>query len=370
MKYAARAMQLAQVATGVDLEPSFAAALAEAPSNVSELGDGRRVYERLVSPSVVTLERVTAHLAIASAVHELPAEGNAFCFRYRIDARRAGQSGLAALSIERVRIESLVTRHAADVLSCVVRFGAVDFRCGVVPWTGPEQLEAVEQALFARAKELSFSALLREVDRAFPGRDYSLRALFLDERRRVASELLDRTLRRYEDDYLEIFEDNLRLMELLREIESPVPGPLRVAAEVTLSSRLRDLTRRIRAGELRLEDAEPEIRSTVELAIRLGARLHLAPVRRDVEEVVLVLVDAIRDGRDAAASAAEISRFLALAERLGLEVDLWEAQNRLWEWAGSAPVHLEAGVIAELARRVWFDPATFLRRAGLAELAR
>jgi hypothetical protein len=149
-----------------------------------------------------------------------------------------------------------------------------------------------------------------------------------------------------------------------------VPRPLRIAAEVALSSRLRDLTGRTRAGELEIDDSEPQIVGTVELAIRLGARLHLAPLRRDVAEVVLARIGALRDGRDAAGSAADIARALALAERLGLEVDLWEAQNRLWEWAGSASVRLDRDTVAELARRLWFDPPVFLRRAGLGAVAR
>jgi hypothetical protein len=318
---------------------------------------------------VVTLQGVAAHVAIASTVRELPEDGNVFCYRYRAEARRTAQIGLAALTVERLRIESVITRETADVLCCVLRFGAVDFRCGVVPWAGEPQLDEIHAALFSPHEERSFAALLRDIDRAFPGRDYTLRALFLDERRRVAAALLERTLRRYEDDYLEIFEDNLRLMELLREIDSPVPGPLRIAAEVALSSRLRELTRRTRAGELGIEEAEPEITAAVELAIRLGARLHLAPVRRDVEEAVLARVAAIRDGNDAGASAPEISRFLGLTERLGLKVDLWEAQNRLWEWA-SLPVTLDRDTVAELARHLWFDPPTFLRRAGLGDLAR
>jgi hypothetical protein len=366
MKYAARAIQLARDAAGVDLEPEFVAALAAAPSNLPELGDGRRVYERLVRPSVATLERVAAHLAIAATVHDVPEDGSAFCYRYHADGRREAQSGLAAVGVERLRIEGVPTRETADLLCCVLRLGEVDFRCGVVPWPGPEGLEAVERALFSAAEERSFAALLRAVDRAFPGRDYTLQALFLDERRRVAAALLDRTLRRYEDDYLEIFEDNLRLMELLREIDSPVPGPLRVAAEVTLSARLRDVTRRTRAGEVRIEAAEPAITAIVELATRLGARLHLAPVRRDVEEVVLAHVEEIQRGGDASASVAGLLRLLALAQRLGLGVDLWDAQNRLWLWAGSSAVRLGPDVVADLARQLWFDPGAFLRRAGLA----
>ena len=75
LKYAARAVQLAREAAGVDLEPELAAALASAPSNRPDLGDGRQVYERLVRPSVATRHRDASGLAGAVAGAERAANG-------------------------------------------------------------------------------------------------------------------------------------------------------------------------------------------------------------------------------------------------------------------------------------------------------
>jgi alpha-amylase/alpha-mannosidase (GH57 family) len=369
LKYAARAIQLARAATGVDLEPSFEDALARAPSNRPEHGDGRNVYEALVKPSVATVEGIAAHLAIASTVRQTPDEGTVFRNAYRLERRRTAQSGPAVLSTGRLQLESAATHARLDVLYCVLHFGAADFRCGVAPYRGPAHHQEVEAALFAKLERVSFHRVLREIDRFFPGRDYALRDLFLDERRRVARGLLDGTLRRYEDHYREIFEDNRRLMEFLREIDSPIPGPLRVAADVTLTGRLLDVMRRARAGEVDIATAEAELRDVVELARRLDARLRLGPVRRDVEALVLDRVDALVHGRAPAARAVEAAEILGLAERLGLRLDLWEAQNRVWEWAGAGPVTLERESAEALARRLWFDPAALLARAGYASAA-
>jgi hypothetical protein len=366
LRYAARAIQLARDATGLDLEPAFENALARAPSNRAEVKDGRRAYEQKVKPSVATLESIAAHLAIASAAVEMPADGTVFCYRYRIEGRRTVQSGPAALSLGRMQLESLTTREALDVLYCVLHFGAADFRCGLAPWRGPAQHAEVERSLFWRLEHVSFARVLREVDRHFPGRDYSLRDLFLDERRRVAGAMLEGTLRRYESRYVEIFEDNRRLMEFLRELDSPVPAPLRVAADVTLTGRLLATLDRARSGELDIRAAERELGAVVALARRLDAHLRLAPVRRRVEAIVLDRLAALLAGRNPAARAAECAEVLELAERLGLRLDLWEAQNRLWAWAGSPRVTLDRDSAAELARRLWFDEEAVLARAGYA----
>ncbi len=369
MKYAARAIQLARDAEGEDLEPGFVAALALAPSNIPAIGDGRHAYETLVRPSVVTLEGIAAHLAISSAARETDEKGIAFCYRYEIGQRRVAISPPARLTLSRIQIESATTRETLDVLCCVLHLGAADFRCGVVPWRGAEHLANVEAVLIAKLERAGFSRVLREIDRSFPGRDYSLRDLFLDERRRVAAALLDGTLRRYEAHYREIFDDNLRLMEFLREIDSPVPGPIRVAADVTLSGRLLDLTRRTRSGEASTGDAQEELSAIVVLARRLGAHLHLEPLRRAVESLVLERLADLQAGRAPEARASEAAEILDAVEEVGLRLDLWEAQNRFWSWAGAPSSRLDRGVAAELARLLWFNPAAVLARAGYSTVA-
>jgi alpha-amylase/alpha-mannosidase (GH57 family) len=364
LKYAARAIQLARDLVGMDLEPSFEAALAAAPSNDPQRADGRRVYRELVKPSVVSLEGVGAHLAIASSVRPVPDAGRTFCYQFKLEGRRAAQSGKVAAAIGRLQLEHLLTRERLDALYCVLHFGEADFRCGLAPYRGPEHLAEVETVLLARSHDQSLAHLLRDVDRYFPGRDYGLRDLFLDERRRVAEMLLEGAMQRYEDDYLEIFEDNRRLMDFLVEIDSPIPGPLRVAADVTLTRRVLRITGAVRSGELSLADAERELFGATATARRLGAHLHLASVRREVDAAVLRLLEEFVSGRAAAERAAELARVLDLARHLGLELDQWNVQNRVWAWAGAGRVTLDRAVVAELARSLWFDEATLLARAG------
>jgi hypothetical protein len=319
-----------------------------------------------VSPSVATLEGVGAHLAIASLAHEVPAEGRVFCHRYRLGGWRQERSGLANLALGRLELESFPTSERLEALACVLHFGASDFRCGLVQWPGPERAAEVERALFDDLDRMSLAQLLRAVDRVFAGRDYTLRDLFLDERRQVADLLLQDTMRRYEDDYLDIFQDNQRLMGFLREIDSPIPGPLRAAADVSLTRRLLEVTGRAVRGQVDLASAEQEIGEAVELARRLGAHLHVAALRRDVEQLVRERVAAIVAGRAVRNRTEELVGVVDLARKMGLELDLWEAQNEVWAWARSPRMSLDRESLQALARTLWLDEASLERRAGLA----
>jgi alpha-amylase/alpha-mannosidase (GH57 family) len=369
LKYAARAAQLARDAAGVDLEPAFREALALAPSNAPEHGNGRRVYEATVEPSVVSLEGVGAHLAIAATARTTRDHGNVFCYRYRRSGWRHASFGPAVLALGRIELQSLLTGDRLDGLCCVLHFGASDFRCGLVEHPGEARHAEVEQRLFSRLDRLTVAQVLREIDQVFTGRDYTLRDLFLDERRRVAELLLADTLRRYRNLYAQIFEDNLRLMEFLREIDSPVPGPLRVAADVLLSRQIQEVTEAAARGELDLAAAGAQLSQAVETSRRLGAHLHLTPVRQHVEALIRDRLAALLAGRTPAARAAELEAILDMASRLGLSLELWDAQNRFWDWTGSGRVTLERDALARLARSLSFDEATVEERAGYAPRA-
>src|SRR5207248_6278218 len=64
LRYAARALQLAKHFNR-DYESEFVALLEKAPSNLPQYKTGRRVWEQLVQPGWIDLDRVLAHHAMS-----------------------------------------------------------------------------------------------------------------------------------------------------------------------------------------------------------------------------------------------------------------------------------------------------------------
>ena len=66
LQYAGRLIQLAEELFDVDVQPEFLDLLELAQSNIPAHRNGRRVYERFVTPAVVDLAKVAAHYAMSS----------------------------------------------------------------------------------------------------------------------------------------------------------------------------------------------------------------------------------------------------------------------------------------------------------------
>ncbi|HWE23806.1 MAG TPA: DUF3536 domain-containing protein [Myxococcales bacterium] len=365
LKYAARALQLAREVTGADLEPEFALALSEAPSNVPEVGNGARVYETLVKPAVVSLEGVAAHCAIAGLFDEYGKADQFFCYDVALRGRHRENAGSASLAMSRLEIRSQLTHERRDLTACVLHFSGSDIRCGLRPYDAHAHGEA-EKKLFGRFAALSLAQMVREIDREFPGRDYTLRDLFLDERRRLAGQLLDETMRRYEDDYLRIYESNRRLIDFLREIDSPVPRPLQVASDVALTQQAQQCARALADEKVDLAFAQTELLAIAQTARRLGARIEHAAIAEPFHEVLHRLVERLLTGSREA--AAQLAGVLELAARLGIHLDLWEAQNRVWNAADE--LRIDADLLARAAKALWFDERTLAARAETTRSAR
>jgi hypothetical protein len=321
------------------------------------MGNGARVYETLVKPAVVSLEGVAAHCAIAGLFDEYGKADQFFCYDVALRGRRREKAGSATLAMSRLEIRSQLTHERRDLTACVLHFSGSDIRCGLRPYDAHSHAEA-EKKLFGRFAALSLAQMVREIDREFPGRDYTLRDLFLDERRRLAGELLDETMRRYEDDYLRIYESNRRLIDFLREIDSPVPRPLQVASDVALTHQAQQCARALADEKVDLAFAQTELLATAQTAKRLGARIEHGAIAGPFSEVLHRLVERLLAGsRDA---AAQLAGMLELAARLGIHLDLWEAQNRVWDAADE--LRVDADSLGRAAKALWFDERTLAAR--------
>jgi alpha-amylase/alpha-mannosidase (GH57 family) len=358
LKYAARALQLAREASGAELEADFKQALEAAPSNLPEYGNARRVYEKFVQPSVASLETVAAHSAIAGLVEGYPRRERIFCHQVRTSFRRCENAGTATLALARVEVHSLITQEKVDLVTCVLHFSGADFRCGIRRYDADRFAPTMEN-LFDAFARMSLAQVVREIDREFPGRDYSLRDLFLDERREVAGRLLRETMTRYQNDYLQIYQSNRRLIEFLREIDSPVPRPLQVAADVAVTHEALQIARDLASDPMA---AEGELLTLAQLAARLGARIDPEAVRVPLQgQMRRFFEEALAGGREAALRMAELA---ALARRLGVHLDLWPLQNAIWEAVRTGPSPLDAATLAQLSSALWFDEATLIARLG------
>ena len=347
LRYAAMTLQYLRDLGAGHHEPEFEKRLGAAPSNVADYGDGAEVYRRLVAPAVVDLRRVVAHYAISGLFDELSDEAAVYAYGVsRLDEARETYGG-TALRIAHVRARSQITGDGWEGMYALAHFGGHDVTCALRGWEGRAVYDNVKQDLLARFGRSSVADMVRGIDEHFPGEPFSLPQLFLDERRRVLTQVIASVLERHEATYRQIWEENRKLVSYLREADAPIPDALAlVARHVLEQAALAALEKVQEAGPLPPAVAEPVYEARV-----LGLTLDLVAGKPHLQRVVQRGLASL-----AAAPTAErvgaLARLVEDATALGLRFGLWQAQNRFFQIWRSAP---EARpILAPLGDRLGF----------------
>ncbi len=251
LKYAARAIHLASHLQR-DFEPEFVMALARAPSNLARFKDGRGVWEQLVRPAVVDLERVLAHHAI-SLIFRPPNHGPAggvYSFDLETLDLEVRSRGGGHLALGRLEARSRRIGNQAEAQFVVIHFGGLDFHAVLNLEPELEAYEAFKSELLAIYRRGSLADLTSLVAAKFPGRSHRLDDLFRDEQRRIIGIVLEDRIADYQRSFELLANQDEELLNRLGQLGYPIPKPLKAAASYHLDTHLGAEIGRLVRGEV------------------------------------------------------------------------------------------------------------------------
>lgn len=362
LRYAARALELAEEVTGLSLEATFVDRLAQAPSNVEQFGHGAAVYRQLVKPSQFTPEQIAAHWLLESEAATLPspAERPQVYWGQRLELleSRRCPMGKVALTQVRLRLTSIATWATTELTAIAFQSEldhCVDLQCRVFrssQLTPPaqQQLTAQLYEAFHRQSPAQFLGTLERV--CPPSHAFDLADLRPEVRARIQRSLTAPALERLDQIYNQIYRDHQGVLKHYQRcadpILEPLPESLRAAAHIALSHRLKvavdyleqSLTHEPQSiwsgGELEiLQTLEAIAQEAHGLRCALAQAPELNQIRLTLERMLLNLLRRIMgDHGQRQQRTREIQlviRLLLWAERtLKLDLNLMQIQEQFW----------------------------------------
>jgi len=332
--YAGRVLQLAAKLfgpAGRDLERQFLAVLADAKSNLPEIGNGADLYRRYVTTTRIGLEQVGAHYAISSIFRSYPEEGELFCFDLHRDSHEAFTSGRGKVALGRVHIRSRITEESEELYFAVLHLGDQNLSAAVRGQLAESPVDldaftAFSADIGVAIRHANLPEVIRLIDRFFGTLAYSLTSLFADEQQRILRTILDRTLAEMEDSLRKIYEDHASLLRFLTESGMAPPPALAIAANFAINGSLRraiaaDTFDAAEISSLLARAASDQVViDTPVLSFAAGERMKRA----------MVALEAAAEKERAMMSALQTALTIAIAlQTMPFDVNLWQAQN-IW----------------------------------------
>jgi alpha-amylase/alpha-mannosidase (GH57 family) len=346
IQYAGRAVQLAEKLFGEPFEAPFLERLEQAKSNLPEYGDGRRIYERCVKPSVVDLRTVGAHYGVSSLFDSYQATDRVYCYRVDAEDYRQLSAGKAKLALGRARVASEITQESTIVNFSALHLGDHNVVAGIREGAlADPTAEAGIVEAFSRA---DIPGVLRLLDRTFTGGTHSLKVLFRDEQRRILDLILDSTIDHAEGVYRQLYDEHAPLLRFLADLKMPLPKGLQLAAEFALNNALRRAL-----GSLDIDLAH--VSALLAESERAGATLDRTGLGFTLSRTIEALAARFREEPYDVERLDALRKAVALALKLPFEIDYWKAQN---EYYGLLRDHLP-GVRARATHdenaRAWLE---------------
>lgn len=352
--YAGRTVQLAEKIFGIELQKPFKEQLARAKSNIPEQKDGARIYENLVTPTMVDLRKVAAHFAISSFISEYGETANIFSYRVHKDDYQGLQAGDARLRVGKITAKSSITLDSAVFTFAALHLGGHIFNAGVRNFQSDEEYQPLKGEIVATFQKGDIADMIRYMDRQFGMATYSLMNLFRDEQRKILNIALDEISEDFERSYHVLYEDHRTLMNFMREARMPIPRGFLAAVEFTLVAEIKKTFAQEKT------DGETITRIVSEAAqwnIPLDSGLEFM-VRRRGEEMIARLKKTPHDNQ----VLMDFLDYMELLRSLPLEINYWQMQNKYYNIAKAVyrDVLENARRGSEPAKK-WIDA---FRRAG------
>lgn len=319
--YAGRALRLAEECCGEPIEAEFVQHLANAKSNLPEYGNGALIYEKWVKPAVVDIKRVAGHYAISSLFENYPEKTRIYCYEATRLRSALEAEGKMRLATGAAQFQSEITTESASLDFSVLHLGDHNVTAGVQSADHfSEQSQKKLREAFAQADT---AEVIRMLDQIYGKEIFSLRLLFRDEQRKIASLILKDSVNSAAAVFTSVFENQAPLIRFLNGLEIPVPAALKSAAEIALNNQLQLALHR---PELDADAIHGLLREATASKIALDATTLEYKFRKRIEQEAAAFA---ADPADFA-TVLRLLKLLDLIPSLPFSIVLWEAQNLVY----------------------------------------
>jgi alpha-amylase/alpha-mannosidase (GH57 family) len=320
LKYACRAIQLAQDVAGIDPEPQFIEILKNAPSNIPDRVNGAEIYRNFVQTSIIDLSRVGFHFALLSLFAESPDAVRIRNYTIQNGVYERSDAGALKLAIGKASLRSKTTWEETTLMFAVLHMGNHNFMGGATPFSGDREYAEMKEKLEDAFSRSDIPRLILCVEKQFRSRSYSLWHLFRDGQRKVLYHILDSTLADLESVFRQIYNQHFPLLQAMKEMQIPPPKALEDPMGYILNIDLRKVLGADEIDVKRLGVLASEME-------RGRFSLDTATLNFAASSAITLLMKKLRKNPEDILTMETVNAVFTTLSPLSLKYDLWECQN-------------------------------------------
>lgn len=324
MKYAARAMQLAARFTSKNLEEKFLEILSQAKSNIPEFGTGKDIFERFVKPSIITVKQIATLWALSSLYQDFEDEENVYCYTITRKAYKKVQKNSSTFIVGHIEIQSKITLQKSNVMFALMQYAGGDFHCTIKEYSDDAEFNRIKNDLIKIYTMNTLTEIIRALDEYFGKEYFTLKDIFIEERRKILQILLKGKLEKFSQTYQEMYDEGKGSIYHLQGLGLSIPDEFKISAEYALSHKFNDIV--VHSGGFVEDDLIQQATDINFEAKKIDIKLDKSPSNLVFSKKILQNINRLVHSFEIQ-QADVVLEIFDNVRKLELNVDIAEAQN-------------------------------------------
>ncbi len=324
MKYAARAMQLATKFSNKDLETHFLEILSEAKSNIPEHGTGKDIFERFVKPSIVTTKQIASLWALSSLYQDFEDEESVYCYTIKKEAYKKVQKGSSTFVVGHIEIQSKITLQKSNVMFALMQYSGGDFHCAIKEYSDDFEFNKIKTNLIKTFLMNPLTEIIRSMDECFGKEYFTLKDIFIEERRKILQILLKGKLEKFSQTYQVMYDEGKGSIYHLQGLGLKIPDEFKISAAYALSHKFNDIV--VHSGGFLDEDSIQQATDINYEAKKIDIQLDKSPSNKIFSKKILQNINRLVHSFEIQQADVLLEIFDSI-NKLELQIDISEAQN-------------------------------------------
>jgi alpha-amylase/alpha-mannosidase (GH57 family) len=259
LQYACRSIQLASQVSDKEFDESFIQKLQQAPSNETAYGDGGKVYRKFVKPALINLKRVGMHYAVSSIFEEDPADLPLFNYKTTKEYFIRREAGEQKLALGITKVKSKVTWSEKRFVFAVLYLGQHTIIGSISLDMDEEKFRNMQVRILKAFDESRVGDVIGIMQTFFGPDKYTLWNLFKDEKRKVLSMIMEKSMAQVENSFRKIYNKDYPLINALAKNEIPIPVAYKTTLQYVVNADLKKCFTSERVNIQELQRIETEL---------------------------------------------------------------------------------------------------------------
>ena len=324
MKYAARAMQLATRFSNKNIEENFLNILTEAKSNIPEHGTGKDIFERFVKPSIVTTRQIASLWALSSLYQDMEDEESVYCYTIKKEAYKKVQKDSSTFVVGHIEIQSKITLQKSNLIFALMQYAGGDFHCAIKEYSDDAEFNRIKTNLIKTFLMNPLTEIIRALDEYFGKEYFTLKDIFIEERRKILQILLKGKLEKFSQIYQEMYDEGKGSIYHLQGLGLKIPDEFKISAAYALSHKFNDIV--IHSGGFVEEELIQQAADINYEAKKIDIQLDKSPSNKIFSKKILQNINRLLHSFEIQQADVLLEIFETI-RKLELQVDISEAQN-------------------------------------------